>query len=151
MKALMLLFSVIGFANPVFAHGDHGAPPAAHLVFSEGKVHAHVYWENGPNDGAESILRIEMKNGADHTALQITEGVSVELWMPSMGHGSAPTVVQPIDGLAGGYRVSNIFFLMPGEWEVRLSLTGFSGGRETKAFSAVVGGGDDGGHEHHHH
>jgi hypothetical protein len=35
-----------------------------------------------------------------------------------MGHGSTPTTTTRVD--VGSYRVSNVFFTMPGEWELRL-------------------------------
>lgn len=39
------------------------------------------------------------------------------LWMPSMGHGSSPTSIARID--VGTYRATNVFFIMPGDWELR--------------------------------
>ena len=39
------------------------------------------------------------------------------LWMPSMGHGSSPTRVERLD--TGTYRASEVFFVMPGEWELK--------------------------------
>lgn len=46
--------------------------------------------------------------------------VSLLLWMPSMGHGSTPTTVQRTD--TGHFLFSNIFFIMPGEWELKFQL-----------------------------
>lgn len=42
------------------------------------------------------------------------------LWMPSMGHGSTPTAVTRLD--VGTYRASNVFFIMPGEWEIKFQV-----------------------------
>lgn len=44
----------------------------------------------------------------------------VLLWMPSMGHGSSPTVVTPLGG--GLYRATDVFFIMPGEWQIKFQL-----------------------------
>jgi hypothetical protein len=44
----------------------------------------------------------------------------VKLWMPSMGHGSSPVVVKPISD--GVYEVSDVFFIMLGDWEIRYQL-----------------------------
>jgi hypothetical protein len=44
--------------------------------------------------------------------------VAVVLWMPSMGHGSSPVSVAKID--VGTYRASQVFFTMPGDWEIRI-------------------------------
>jgi hypothetical protein len=43
--------------------------------------------------------------------------LSVVLWMPSMGHGSAPVQVKRLD--VGTYQATNIFFTMKGNWEIR--------------------------------
>jgi hypothetical protein len=53
--------------------------------------------------------------------------VAVVLWMPSMGHGSSPTrVLQKRDPqgnpVAGLYSVQNVWFSMPGDWQVRIQL-----------------------------
>jgi hypothetical protein len=42
---------------------------------------------------------------------------SVELWMPSMGHGSSPTQVELLE--KNCFAVSELDFFMPGKWEVR--------------------------------
>lgn len=43
----------------------------------------------------------------------------VTLWMPSMGHGSLPTRIRKVD--VGSWLIENIFFTMPGDWEIRLA------------------------------
>lgn len=45
---------------------------------------------------------------------------AVVLWMPSMGHGSSPTTVTRLD--VGTYRASKVFFVMPGEWQIKIQL-----------------------------
>lgn len=42
------------------------------------------------------------------------------LRMPSMGHGSNPTFVEQVD--TGSYRAKNVFFVMPGEWELKFQV-----------------------------
>lgn len=44
----------------------------------------------------------------------------VQLFMPSMGHGSSPTQVQKIS--VGIYKVTNVYFSMPGNWDIRIQL-----------------------------
>ncbi len=46
--------------------------------------------------------------------------VAVKLWMPSMGHGSSPVVIKQV--AEGTYEVSDIYFIMLGEWEIRFQL-----------------------------
>lgn len=148
----LLFAAALAFGLQAFAHG--GSHPDAHLVFPTNGVHAHLFWENGPNDGTESILRVEFMKAVDHSPADVTADLEVELWMPDMGHGSAPTAVQRVvddrgQVRAGVFRVSNVYFLMPGLWDVRVSLKG-TGAVETKAFQVTVGGngGGHGGHQH---
>ncbi len=46
--------------------------------------------------------------------------VNIQLWMPSMGHGSSPVTLVKTE--AGRYKTENIYFVMPGEWEIRFQL-----------------------------
>lgn len=53
--------------------------------------------------------------------------VFVKLWMPDHGHGSSPVKVAPAldaDGkvVSGLYDCANVFFSMPGKWEIRVIL-----------------------------
>lgn len=148
MKMIFLAMSLLFSTHFALAHETQDAPSVAPLSFAEGQIQAHIFWENGPNDGYESFLRIELRNGIDHTALLFEGTLSVELWMPGMNHGSAPTIVQPMDELRGGYQVSQIFFLMPGPWDVRVTLSRADRTSETKSFSVMVNPGTSGGHRH---
>lgn len=46
--------------------------------------------------------------------------VDVVLWMPAMGHGSRPVTVEQNPNST--YTASKVFFIMPGEWEIRFQL-----------------------------
>lgn len=46
------------------------------------------------------------------------ETLAVSLWMPSMGHGSAPVKVEKIAD--GHYLVSEVYFVMSGDWDIRV-------------------------------
>ncbi len=47
-------------------------------------------------------------------------GPFIQLWMPSMGHGSSPVSVTLIE--EGIYKAEDIFFIMPGPWDIRYQL-----------------------------
>lgn len=47
-------------------------------------------------------------------------GFSVFLWMPSMGHGSSPVTLKKLD--TGIYDVSDVYFIMDGDWQIRIQL-----------------------------
>ncbi len=49
--------------------------------------------------------------------------ISVQPWMPEMGHGtSVDPTVEPLGD--GSYRVSNLALYMPGRWELRTTIAG---------------------------
>lgn len=44
----------------------------------------------------------------------------IQLWMPSMGHGSSPVTMTLLE--EGVYKAEDIFFIMPGPWDIRFQL-----------------------------
>lgn len=77
-------------------------------------------WEQQPTSTASGslVFKTYRANLLDQTPVQVDleSAPQVTLWMPSMGHGSRPTTVNPID--IGTYRASDVFFVMPGKWEI---------------------------------
>jgi hypothetical protein len=75
------------------------------------------------------IFKTYRLNTLDQTPIEVDlkSTPQVVLWMPSMGHGSTPSQTVRVD--EGTYRTSNVFFIMPGEWEIRIQLK--SGGEVT--------------------
>lgn len=155
MKKLFALAAVVFCASMVQAHPETGG----HLKFSGGKVHAHLSWMQGPDEnGGESIMKLEWYDGATHKLIETGLPFAVSLWMPSMGHGSAPTKIEAVKDsrgqqVLGTYKVSRMFFTMPGDWDIRVSLKAKDGTEETKAWSIKINGdghGDHGDHGGHH-
>lgn len=58
-------------------------------------------------------------------SLTSIESLKIEPWMPSMGHGTSTREqkISPVDGQVGKYKVSGIYFIMAGPWEIRLTAT----------------------------
>lgn len=52
--------------------------------------------------------------------------VDAVMWMPSMGHGSWQTAITSSE--AGVFQVTNVFFIMTGDWEIQVQL--YSGSRD---------------------
>lgn len=52
--------------------------------------------------------------------IDLNYNVAIVLWMPSMGHGSRPVVVEKQS--SSKYNATKIFFIMPGDWEIRFQL-----------------------------
>lgn len=77
-------------------------------------------WEAEPTraKAGSLIFKVFHSNAYDATPVeQDLAHPAVVLWMPSMGHGSSPTQVDRLD--TGTYRASNVYFVMPGQWEIR--------------------------------
>lgn len=70
----------------------------------------------GTND-----VQLTLTRASDGTPV---DGVSldVEPWMPAMGHGSSTPTVTAQGG--GVYLVTEVYFYMPGAWELRTSISG---------------------------
>lgn len=85
-----------------------------------------LVWSWGLKPTSESegtlIFKTYRLNNLDQTPVE-TDLIGlpeVILWMPSMGHGSTPTRVERLD--VGTYRVNQVFFIMPGEWDIRFQV-----------------------------
>lgn len=132
MKIWFLLFLLLtGFGAPAFA--------ATELSFA-GPVKAELAWEKGPRSPAESVLLVTWKD-AEGRVVNAPAAFKVVLFMPDMGHGSAPTYVEPARTTEGAYRVSRVYFTMGGRWEVRVVL-----GSETRSVALEIAES-----EAHHH
>jgi hypothetical protein len=139
---LTLLFLLTSFS--CLAHG--------HLVFQSKDIHAHLDWVKGPLVGDESVLKIDFKNGEDHSVLDFKDKLDVKLWMPAMGHGSATTIIAPFKDangavVVGSYLISNIYFVMDGAWQILFTISDKDGMNETQTFDVDTGSSDEG---HHH-
>lgn len=82
------------------------------------------YWEHkpSPQQAGSLIFKTFRLNNFDQTPIEIDPDFSsyLVLWMPSMNHGSSPTTIEKLD--LGTFRANNVFFVMPGEWELRFQL-----------------------------
>ena len=94
------------------------------LEFTKVDLCASISWTQGPQTPQQSefILHIWNKKNANVNGpyQDPTQNLSVVLWMPSMGHGSAPVKIEKLQD--GVFRVSNVYFIMAGDWEIRVFL-----------------------------
>lgn len=80
-----------------------------------------LVWETKPTESTMGSFFISFYTKDNSINLiEPNYAVAVILWMPSMGHGSSPVQMQKIEN--GHYRVSNVFFVMPGDWDIRIQL-----------------------------
>lgn len=71
--------------------------------------------------------------------LQSVTDVEVSPWMPSMGHGTYTDdqEITPLPGRPGAFRVSGLYFIMGGPWEIRITAT-VNGIQDRLAIKATV-------------
>lgn len=117
-------------------------PPHGHLKFAGGAIHAHIFMEQMPNDKDEAKMRLEWHDGATHAFIEPGQ-FEVDLFMPEMGHGSSPTqITHSVDAKGqaetGVYEVSSMYFIMSGDWEVRVTLKSANGAVETQAWKITI-------------
>lgn len=144
------LLSMSFFSFGAFAHDELGG----HLSYKKDQLHIHAQFKNPPSIGSESILLLETREASTHNLIEIQDQIKVVLWMPSMGHGSSPTRIEPatdINGnkIIGKYIVRKVFFIMDGDWEVRIELKDSLGRTETQSFNIMIGE-NSSGHAIHH-
>ncbi len=97
---------------------------ACTLTFASTKTCASIEWTQGPQSPNESEFIVKFWNAQTGNVQgpfqDPPETLSVVLWMPSMGHGSSPVKIEKIQD--GVFRVRKVFFIMPGDWEIRFFL-----------------------------
>lgn len=82
------------------------------------------HWEQKPNSQQPGslVFKTYRFNTLDQTPVEIDmdQPPHLILWMSSMGHGSTPTQTSRVD--VGTYRASNVFFIMPGDWQLKFQI-----------------------------
>lgn len=78
-------------------------------------------WISYPKSTKEAgrlLFKFYRQNAADQTPVVVDfeKDLKVFLWMPSMGHGSAP--VRWVKRDIGTYEAYNIYFIMAGDWDL---------------------------------
>lgn len=89
--------------------------------FAQANACVDLIWDKRPTKDTKGTFFLEVfhpDNRAQFIDLQAD--VEVVLWMPSMGHGSSPVTVAKT--APGQYSVSEVFFIMPGDWEIQIRL-----------------------------
>ena len=140
MKLLLSLVGIL-FSFSVVASANEDV---SRLVFNQGRLQALVSWEKGPQSPNESVMQIEWQN--DLGAMMEPGNFRVVLFMPAMGHGSAPTQVNRVldahgNPLIGVFEIVNVYFSMGGDWDVQVILMKADGTKETQVIHVHVEGG----------
>ncbi len=118
MSALMFS-SLVACANPDYVSNvkKENITEGCTVRFNKLETCGLIEWINAPAKKQDSNFMFVLDGALEKFSHATLE---VELWMPSMGHGSAPTVVRKIN--ASTFDVSNVHFIMGGDWEIRFTL-----------------------------
>lgn len=98
------------------------------FILIKEKLCVSITWTKFPTTSEYGSLELNFQpinqeiNSAttQEIATQLLPKLSVILWMPSMGHGSVPVKLEASS--ASTIKVTNVFFIMPGDWEIRIQL-----------------------------
>ena len=121
-KLFLVLLLATACARPDYITQEEwlreNTPPASGsctLTFPQTQLCVKAEWLTGPNSSEANVLVITLDGDSS-----VYDDMSALLWMPSMGHGSAPVQITRLS--ATQFKISNVYFIMPGDWEVRLTL-----------------------------
>ncbi len=122
----LIAFCALATTNALANSGEH--TPEDHnklcpIYFQKTDTCAQVEFTQGPFDGEESqfIVHFYEHQSARSEHIMVTpQQLKIDLWMymgNHGGHGSAP--VSFTEQSPGVYLVSNVYFIMPGRWNIR--------------------------------
>lgn len=97
-------------------------PEANQKKFSKIDTYFTITWPKMASASDESSFQILIEPNSEGVAKPIFDEyeLEVELWMPDHGHGAPPVEIVKISAFE--VIVRDIWFIMPGHWEVRLRL-----------------------------
>lgn len=87
---------------------------ACDLNFPLAGVCGTVRWNQGPVLRTESTLEIEFSPAVDPAT------VKVDAWMPAHNHGTRPVTITALPN--GNVQITKLYFVMPGEWMLRVRI-----------------------------
>ena len=111
-----------GSTDDTSSVGTFSATPAAVVTTDSGtyRIEVHSAPDALPTRGVNS-LRLLVTHAADGTPASDL-AVAIVPFMPAMGHGGSVTPSVVADAEPGTYTVSNVYFFMPGLWELRTTI-----------------------------
>jgi hypothetical protein len=130
LLTLLFLLTACG-ESPLLNHKLEGKSFLKDSIFSESESlkfkrtnHAFIIsWQQGPQlGGSHFVMKTWDKDlGSMNGPYQdLPKALSIELFMPAMGHGSSPVKIKKLAD--GEYDVSDVYFIMGGTWEIRFKL-----------------------------
>ncbi len=91
------------------------------FLFSSENLCLKTEWVQKPTESTFGEMTLSFVDRNDDSRfVDPIKDPFIVLWMPSMGHGSSPVKIERVD--VGRYRATDIFFIMPGPWDIRYQL-----------------------------
>lgn len=116
------LVVVAACADPTFNSAGVGrttALPGGSVQKPNGSYEVRIQFLKSPAVEGDSQFFLIFSNNTSKLSVPISVEIkTLRLWMPSMGHGSAPVKIEDLGG--GVFQVSHVFFIMPGDWQIQL-------------------------------
>ena len=117
---------VIASAAPIAQAADVAAADpsvVAHcpMQFPSQGLCATLFFDVPPVVGQEAKFHVLFRSVASGLPAEPVGDVSLRLWMPDMGHGSAPVTIVHGAGV-GTFDISKAYFVMDGNWEIHVEL-----------------------------
>lgn len=101
-------------------------PKSCNFVLSKENLCVSLKWIQFPTQKNYGSFNLQFESLEPNSASgediigPLIQRLSIVLWMPSMGHGSVPVTISPVDKTS--LSVTHVFFIMPGEWEIRVRI-----------------------------
>ncbi len=104
------------------------------LFFEISNIVLEINWQTpiSTTDSATAILKVS-QNGVPKP---LPLNSLIYLWMPSMGHGSSDITIKEI--ASGVYELSDIYFIMNGDWQLRFDFPLNASTIETRYFEYLL-------------
>lgn len=83
--------------------------------FTKEQLGFSINWSVAP--GLDELSSFDLKL---ERALKINQTLNVYIWMPEMGHGSSPVVMNQLNST--DYNFSELAFIMPGLWVLHIEI-----------------------------
>lgn len=141
----LALILINGCDSPAFNHKAPNNPQIqsgidCQLNFESSELCAKIEWIIGPNGEGDNSFHLKFWHRDDELSeenfIDPTKTIQVQLWMPSMGHGSAPVSIEKLE--EGIYAVTNVEFIMPGDWDIRVKLVDGTNPIEQSKVSLII-------------
>lgn len=126
LSLLLLIFFAFSCAKPHYVdpagiEQNNQTTKACPHYFQEENLCLSMKWTTFPSQEETGTFVMKFyEEGTPERPVTPRLTPAVLLWMPSMGHGSSPVIIKQLAD--NTFEVSDIYFIMLGEWDIRFQL-----------------------------